>query len=178
VVASNGREALTLMQMRLPDRVMLDLTMPVMDGTSFLRSMRRRLIQAGQSGRGTVHISMSALQYVASDQFAFLRAVRIEHYSCLKHFATTCSFYVGTSKLAATGRASLPALRRCLSRQHQILRQMRFDPCLALLSIRTKVPIRRISLKGCTVRAVAIIQSSVYNVCIPDLKLTLPGKIA
>ena len=42
VVASNGREALTLMQMRLPDLVMLDLTMPVMDGTSFLRSMRRR----------------------------------------------------------------------------------------------------------------------------------------
>ena len=42
VVASNGREALTLMQLRLPDLVMLDLTMPVMDGTSFLRSMRRR----------------------------------------------------------------------------------------------------------------------------------------
>jgi CheY-like chemotaxis protein len=42
VVASNGREALTMMQMRLPDLVMLDLTMPVMDGTSFLRSMRRR----------------------------------------------------------------------------------------------------------------------------------------
>src|SRR5688572_27744750 len=42
IVAANGREGLTAMGQRTPDLVLLDLLMPVMDGMSFLKSMRRR----------------------------------------------------------------------------------------------------------------------------------------
>ena len=42
VVAANGREGLTMMAQRTPDLVLLDMLMPVMDGLSFLKSMRRR----------------------------------------------------------------------------------------------------------------------------------------
>jgi CheY-like chemotaxis protein len=40
--AANGREALSLMSERVPDVVLVDLLMPVMDGLSFLRVLRRR----------------------------------------------------------------------------------------------------------------------------------------
>jgi|SRR5687767_1992660 len=42
VVAANGREGLVMMNPQPPDLILLDLVMPVMDGMSFLRSMRRR----------------------------------------------------------------------------------------------------------------------------------------
>jgi DNA-binding response OmpR family regulator len=42
VVAANGREGLMMMNPDAPDLILLDLVMPVMDGMSFLRSMRRR----------------------------------------------------------------------------------------------------------------------------------------
>jgi CheY-like chemotaxis protein len=42
LTAANGREALYLMSPRRPDVVLLDLMMPVMDGLSFLRVLRRR----------------------------------------------------------------------------------------------------------------------------------------
>ena len=42
VVAANGREGLVMMNPQAPDLILLDLVMPVMDGMSFLRSMRRR----------------------------------------------------------------------------------------------------------------------------------------
>jgi CheY-like chemotaxis protein len=41
LVASNGREAIEMMRQRIPNLVMLDLQMPVMDGMSFLRLLRR-----------------------------------------------------------------------------------------------------------------------------------------
>jgi CheY-like chemotaxis protein len=41
-LAANGREALSHMETRRPDLVLLDLVMPVMDGMAFLRVLRRR----------------------------------------------------------------------------------------------------------------------------------------
>ena len=42
VCAANGQEALSAMDMRRPDVILLDLAMPVMDGISFLQSLRAR----------------------------------------------------------------------------------------------------------------------------------------
>jgi len=39
---SNGAEALALVEERLPDAILLDLMMPVMDGAEFLRARRER----------------------------------------------------------------------------------------------------------------------------------------
>ena len=41
LTAANGRDALAVMRERVPDLIMLDLLMPTMDGTTFLRLMRR-----------------------------------------------------------------------------------------------------------------------------------------
>ncbi|HEY2585393.1 MAG TPA: response regulator [Tepidisphaeraceae bacterium] len=41
LTAANGRDALEVMRERVPDLIMLDLLMPTMDGTTFLRLMRR-----------------------------------------------------------------------------------------------------------------------------------------
>lgn len=41
MTAGNGREALSVMRERVPDLIMLDMMMPTMDGTTFLRLMRR-----------------------------------------------------------------------------------------------------------------------------------------
>jgi CheY-like chemotaxis protein len=41
-VAGHGREAIAVMLRQRPDVVLLDLNMPVMDGVSFLRVVRRR----------------------------------------------------------------------------------------------------------------------------------------
>jgi two-component system response regulator MprA len=40
LTAAHGAEALALMRRRMPDGVVLDLGMPVMDGTSFLQACR------------------------------------------------------------------------------------------------------------------------------------------
>lgn len=40
VLAANGREALTIVADRAPDLILVDLTMPVMDGLGFLRVLR------------------------------------------------------------------------------------------------------------------------------------------
>lgn len=41
VTAANGREALQVMREQVPDLIMLDMQMPAMDGTTFLRLIRR-----------------------------------------------------------------------------------------------------------------------------------------
>jgi CheY-like chemotaxis protein len=41
LTAGNGREALEVMKHHLPDLLLLDMMMPLMDGMSFLRLMRR-----------------------------------------------------------------------------------------------------------------------------------------
>jgi CheY-like chemotaxis protein len=41
LVAGNGREGIAIMRQQTPDLIMLDLQMPVMDGMSFLRLVRR-----------------------------------------------------------------------------------------------------------------------------------------
>jgi CheY-like chemotaxis protein len=41
MTAANGRDALAVLRERVPDLIMLDLLMPTMDGTTFLRLMRR-----------------------------------------------------------------------------------------------------------------------------------------
>ena len=41
MTASNGREALEVMREQVPDLIMLDMQMPAMDGTTFLRLIRR-----------------------------------------------------------------------------------------------------------------------------------------
>lgn len=41
MTAENGREALAVLRERVPDLILLDLLMPTMDGTTFLRLMRR-----------------------------------------------------------------------------------------------------------------------------------------
>jgi CheY-like chemotaxis protein len=41
MTAANGRDALSVLRERVPDLIMLDLLMPTMDGTTFLRLMRR-----------------------------------------------------------------------------------------------------------------------------------------
>lgn len=41
MTASNGREALQVMREQVPDLIMLDMQMPAMDGTTFLRLIRR-----------------------------------------------------------------------------------------------------------------------------------------
>lgn len=41
LTAANGRDALCVMREQVPDLIMLDMMMPTMDGTTFLRLMRR-----------------------------------------------------------------------------------------------------------------------------------------
>lgn len=41
LTAANGREALQVMREQVPDLIMLDMQMPAMDGTTFLRLIRR-----------------------------------------------------------------------------------------------------------------------------------------
>jgi CheY-like chemotaxis protein len=43
LTAGNGREALEVMRLELPDLILLDMLMPVMDGITFLRLMRRNI---------------------------------------------------------------------------------------------------------------------------------------
>jgi CheY-like chemotaxis protein len=43
LTAGNGREALEVMRQQVPDLILLDLMMPVMDGISFLRLLRRHI---------------------------------------------------------------------------------------------------------------------------------------
>ena len=56
VTADNGQEALAAMQLHAPDLVLLDLNMPVMDGLSFLRLMRRN-----ENWKDTPVVILSAL---------------------------------------------------------------------------------------------------------------------
>lgn len=41
LTAANGREALGILRQQVPDLIMLDMQMPAMDGTTFLRLLRR-----------------------------------------------------------------------------------------------------------------------------------------
>jgi len=43
IAAGNGREALDVMREQVPDLILLDLNMPLMDGISFLRLLRRHM---------------------------------------------------------------------------------------------------------------------------------------
>jgi len=43
ITAGNGREALEAVRRQVPDLILLDLNMPLMDGISFLRLLRRHL---------------------------------------------------------------------------------------------------------------------------------------
>jgi CheY-like chemotaxis protein len=43
MTAGNGREGLEAMRQQVPDLILLDLMMPLMDGMSFLRLLRRHL---------------------------------------------------------------------------------------------------------------------------------------
>ena len=148
-----------------------------------MRAMRRRDVHAGQPRRSTVHISLSPLQHFASDQLAFLRAVRFEHHPRVKHFPSTGKFYIRSSKRSATGRASLPPLRRCLPRPHQVLRQMWFDPCLARAyrgfpSIRTNIAVSRISITDARLEQSHLFGLLFIMFAFLNFKLLLPGKIA
>jgi CheY-like chemotaxis protein len=45
VTASNGREALAAVAARMPDVIVLDMKMPVMDGADFAAELRRRYVR-------------------------------------------------------------------------------------------------------------------------------------
>src|SRR5205814_4234542 len=95
VCAANGQEALSAMDMRRPDVILLDLAMPVMDGISFLQSLRARrdanpppviLLTAMSEKRYVMEAAkLGAKEYLLKSRFSSKELVERIH----KHLGTT-----------------------------------------------------------------------------------------
>ena len=79
VVATNGRDALEVLEAQMPQLILLDLAMPQMDGLSFLRLLRQRsdfhdvpvILVSGLASRETVRIAsgLGVRDYLVKSEF-------------------------------------------------------------------------------------------------------------